>query len=46
MKRSNTDIAERFNIESKKYKMFWELTNVKDGNYYFENLDYKLNGKL
>ena len=46
MKKSNTDIKERFNDESKKFKTFWELCNVEDENYYFKNLDYKLNGKI
>lgn len=46
MRSSNMDIKEKFNDESKKYKMFWELVKVEEGKYYFENLDYKLNGKL
>ena len=46
MRKDKVDIKDKFNDESKKYKMFWELCNVENGIYYFENINYKLNGRL
>lgn len=46
MKRSNKNIQEEFNNEAKKHKLFWELAKVKDQKYYFENIDFKLSGKI
>ncbi|MDR3595269.1 helicase C-terminal domain-containing protein [Clostridium sp.] len=46
MKRNNKNIQEEFNNEAKKHKMFWELSKVENQEYYFENIDFKLNGKI
>lgn len=44
--KSNRNIKEEFNDEAKKHKMFWELHKVENGEYYFENINFKLNGKI
>lgn len=46
IKKNNKDILEEFNNESKKHKMFWNLLKFENGEYYFENIDFKLNGKI
>ncbi|MVX66558.1 DEAD/DEAH box helicase [Clostridium chromiireducens] len=46
IKKNNRDLKEEFNNESKKHKLFWELSKVDNGEYYFENINFKLNGKI
>lgn len=46
LKKNNKDIKAEFNNEAKKHKMFWELLKVESGEYFFENINFKLNGKL
>lgn len=46
IKRNNKNIQEEFNNEAKKHKMFWELSKVENGEYYFQNINFKLNGKI
>ncbi|WP_297425493.1 helicase C-terminal domain-containing protein [Clostridium sp.] len=46
IKKNNKNLQEEFNNESKKHKMFWELYKVDNGEYYFENINFKLNGKI
>ncbi len=46
IKKTNKNIQEEFNIEAKKHKMFWNLSKVENGEYFFENINFKLNGKI
>jgi len=46
IKKNNKSIEDEFNNESKKHKLFWELLKVENGMYYFENVNFKLNGKI
>ncbi|MBE6089881.1 MAG: DEAD/DEAH box helicase [Clostridium beijerinckii] len=46
IKKSNKSIKEEFNNEAKKHKLFWELLKVENDMYYFENINFKLNGKI
>lgn len=46
LRRNNKNIKKEFNNEAKKHKMFWELLKVENGEYYFENINFKLNGKI
>ncbi|WP_238917330.1 helicase C-terminal domain-containing protein [Clostridium sp. YIM B02555] len=46
MKKNNKNLVEDFNNEAKKHKLFWELSKVENDEFYFENMDFKLNGKI
>ena len=46
IKKNNKNVQADFNNEAKKHKMFWELLKVENGEYYFENINFKLNGKI
>lgn len=46
IKKNNKSVKEEFNNESKKHKLFWELLKVENDMYYFENINFKLNGKI
>jgi ATP-dependent DNA helicase DinG len=46
IKRSNKNIQEEFDSEAKKHKLFWELLKVENGEYFFQNINFKLNGKI
>ena len=46
LRKNNKDIQKEFNNEAKKHKMFWELLKVENGEYYFENINFKLSGKI
>ncbi|MCE5221381.1 MAG: DEAD/DEAH box helicase [Clostridium sp.] len=46
IKKNNKNLQEQFNNEAKKHKMFWELLKVENEEYYFENIDFQLNGKI
>lgn len=46
MRNEKKDIKDNFNEESLKHKLFWELEKEENKNYYFSNIDFKLNGKL
>jgi ATP-dependent DNA helicase DinG len=46
MKKNNKNLVEDFNNEAKKHKLFWELSKVENDEFYFENIDFKLNGKI
>ena len=46
MKKNNQNIEKYFNNESKKHKLFWELLEVKNGEYLFRNINFQLRGKL
>ncbi|MBN7575761.1 exonuclease [Clostridium sp. 2-1] len=46
IKKNNRSIEDEFNNEAKKHKLFWELLKVENGMYYFENINFKLNGKI
>ena len=46
IKKNDKSIQEEFNNEAKKHKMFWELLKVENEEYYFENIDFKLNGRI
>ena len=46
IKKNNKNIEDEFNNEAKKHKMFWELLKVENGEYYFENINFKLNGRI
>ncbi|NRW91817.1 Rad3-related DNA helicase [Clostridium beijerinckii] len=46
IKKNNKSIKDEFNNEAKKHKLFWELLKVENDRYYFENINFKLNGKI
>ena len=46
IKKNNRIIEDEFNNEAKKHKLFWELLKVENDMYYFENINFKLNGKI
>lgn len=46
IKKNNKNIKEDFNNEAKKHKMFWELLKIDNGEYHFENITFKLKGKI